>query len=85
MRAAKEERPDDLHLQKMPAWLIKEGTPEHVIQDLLNEIHLGSVRGWAPYEKALQMRALVKGGLIEAEVAERYGERLRRYSSRSMA
>ena len=72
LRAAKEERPDDPHLQKMPAWLIAKGTPEHVIQDLLNEIHLGSVRGWAPYEKALQMRALVKGGLIEAEVAERY-------------
>jgi len=42
------------------------------VQDLLNEIHLGSVRGWAPYEKALQMRALVASGLIEAEVAERY-------------
>lgn len=35
-------------------------------------IHLGSVRGWAPYEKALQMRGLIKSGLIEAEVAERY-------------
>jgi hypothetical protein len=56
----------------MPAWIIPEGTPEHTVQDLLNEIHLGAVRGWAPYEKALQMRALVKGGLIEAEVAERY-------------
>ena len=72
MRAAKEEHPDDPQFQKMPAWLIDRSTPEHVIQDLLNEIHLGSVRGWAPYEKALQMRALVKGGLIEAEVAERY-------------
>lgn len=72
MRAAKEERPDDPQLRKMPAWLIEKGTPEDVIQDLLNEIHLGSVRGWAPYEKALQMRALVKSGLIEAEVAERY-------------
>ena len=48
----------------MPAWVIPEGTPESTVQDLLNEIHLGSVRGWAPYEKALQMRALVKGGLI---------------------
>jgi hypothetical protein len=72
MRAAKEEHPGDPRFQKMPAWLIDPGTPEHVIQDLLNEIHLGSVRGWAPYEKALQMRALVKAGLIEAEVAERY-------------
>jgi hypothetical protein len=72
MRAAKEERPGDPHLKKMPAWLIPKNTPEHVVQDLLNEIHLGSVRGWAPYEKALQMRALVKGGLIEEEVAERY-------------
>jgi hypothetical protein len=71
-RAAKEEYPDDPRFQKMPAWLIDKATPESVIQDLLNEIHLGSVRGWAPYEKALQMRALVKGGLIEAEVAERY-------------
>jgi hypothetical protein len=72
MRAAKEEHPDDPDLQTMPAWRIPENTPEEVIQDLLNEIHLGSVRGWAPYEKALQMRALVKSGLIEAEIAERY-------------
>jgi hypothetical protein len=72
MRAAKEENPENLNFQKMPAWLLESSTPEHVIQDLLNEIHLGSVRGWAPYEKALQMRALVKSGLIEAEVAERY-------------
>lgn len=72
MRSAKEEHPDDPRFTKMPAWVIDPGTPEHVIQDLLNEIHLGSVRGWAPYEKALQMRALVKAGLIEAEVAERY-------------
>lgn len=72
MRAAKEEFPDNPNFRKMPAWLIPENTPEDVVQDLLNEIHLGSVRGWAPYEKALQMRALVKGGLIEAEVAERY-------------
>lgn len=72
MRAAKEENPDDPELQRMPAWLIAKGTPEDVIQDLLNEIHLGSVRGWAPYEKALQMRVLTKSGLIEAEVGERY-------------
>lgn len=72
MRAAKEEQPDNPSLQRMPAWLIAEDTPEDIIQDLLNEIHLGAVRGWAPYEKALQMRALTKSGLIEAEVAERY-------------
>src|SRR4051812_4328614 len=72
VRAAKEEHPDNPAFQTMPAWVIPEGTPESTIQDLLNEIHLGSVRGWAPYEKALQMRALVKAGLIEAEVAERY-------------
>jgi hypothetical protein len=72
MRAAKEDHPDDPRFAKMPAWLIEPGTPEDVIQDLLNEIHLGSVRGWAPYERALQMRALMKAGLIEAEVAERY-------------
>lgn len=72
LRAAKEENPEDERFQKIPAWLIDRDTPESVIQDLLNEIHLGSVRGWAPYEKALQMRALVTGGLIEAEVAERY-------------
>jgi hypothetical protein len=72
MRAIKEEFPDDARFSKMPAWRIPDGTPEHVIQDLLNEIHLGSVRGWAPYEKALQMRGLVDGGLIEDEVAERY-------------
>jgi hypothetical protein len=56
----------------MPAWRIAEGTSEEVIQDLLNEIHLGSVRGWAPYEKALQMKSLVQSGLVEDEVAERY-------------
>ena len=72
MRAAKEEQQDNPNLRRMPAWLIAKDTPEDVIQDLLNEIHLGSVRGWAPYEKALQMRALTKSGLIEAEVAERY-------------
>lgn len=71
-RAAKEEYPEDPRLARIPAWLIPEGTPEGVIQDLLNEIHLGSVRGWAPYEKALQMRGLLAGGLIHEEVAERY-------------
>lgn len=72
LRAAQEEFPGDPRFSKMPAWLIPENTPEHVIQDLLNEVHLGSVRGWAPYERALQMRALVDGGLIEDEIAERY-------------
>jgi len=72
MRAAKEEHPDDPRFKRMPAWLIPKGTPEDTIQNLLNEIHLGSVRGWAPYEKALQMRGLIKVGLVEEEVAERY-------------
>jgi hypothetical protein len=72
LRAAQEEFPGDERFSKMPAWLIPDSTPEHVIQDLLNEVHLGSVRGWAPYERALQMRALVNGGLIEDEIAERY-------------
>src|SRR5579862_7189186 len=72
MRAAKEEHPKDNRFRRMPAWLIPRGTPEHLVQDLLNEIHLGSVRGWAPYEKALQMRALLENGLIEEEVADRY-------------
>jgi hypothetical protein len=72
LRAALEEFPNDEQFSKMPAWLIPEGTPEHVIQDLLNEVHLGSVRGWAPYERALQMQGLVDGGLIEDEIAERY-------------
>ena len=72
LRAAKEEFPGDARFATMPAWVIRAGTPEYVVQDLLNEIHLGSVRGWAPYEKALQMRALIEDGLIEDEVAERY-------------
>ena len=72
LRATQEELPGDPRFQQMPAWLIPENTPEHVVQDLLNEIHLGSVRGWAPYERALQMRGLVENGLIEDEVAERY-------------
>jgi hypothetical protein len=72
LRSAQEEFPGDERFSKMPAWLIPDDIPEHVIQDLLNEIHLGSVRGWAPYERALQMRALVEGGLIEEEIAERY-------------
>jgi hypothetical protein len=71
-RAAKEENPSDPRFSRIPAWLIPAGTQESVIQDLLNEIHLGSVRGWAPYEKALQMRGLLQGGLIHEEVAERY-------------
>jgi hypothetical protein len=57
----------------MPAWRIPAGVSDVVVEDLQNEIHLGSVRGWAPYEKACQMRDLVtRGGLIEEEVAERY-------------
>lgn len=72
MRAAKEEYPNDPRFRTLPAWLIPEGTPEHVVQDLLNEIHLGSVRGWAPYEKALQMRGLMDNGLVHEELAERY-------------
>lgn len=71
-RAAKEEFPGDPRFARIPTWLIPQGTPERVVQDLLNEIHLGSVRGWAPYEKALQMRALLQSGLIHEEVAERY-------------
>lgn len=72
LRSAQEQFPGDSRFSKMPAWLIPESTPEYVVQDLLNEVHLGSVRGWAPYERALQMRALVDGGLIEDEIAERY-------------
>ncbi|HET9374580.1 MAG TPA: hypothetical protein VFO40_06380, partial [Chthoniobacterales bacterium] len=72
LRAAQEEFPEDSRFLTMPAWLIPQSTPEHVIQDLLNEIHLGSVRGWAPYERALQMRGLLENGLIEDEIAERY-------------
>lgn len=72
LRAAQLEFPNDPRFATMPAWVIPSETPESVVQDLLNEIHLGSVRGWAPYEKALQMRALVDNGLIEDEVAERY-------------
>ncbi len=73
MRGLHEEYPTDSRFGTMPAWLIPEDIPESVVADLLNEIHLGSVRGWAPYEKACQMRALVRqGGLIEDEVAERY-------------
>jgi hypothetical protein len=72
MRLAKEENPGNPRFETMPAWLIPAETPECVVQNLLNEIHLGSVRGWAPYEKALQLRALIVSGLIEEEVAERY-------------
>src|SRR5262249_8237854 len=39
LRAAQEEFPGDSRFATMPAWLIPEGTPEHVVQDLLNEIH----------------------------------------------
>jgi hypothetical protein len=72
LRVAQEEFPGDSRFSTMPAWLIPEETPELIIQDLLNEIHLGSVRGWAPYERALQMRGLIENGLIEDEIAERY-------------
>jgi len=72
LRAAREDHPGDERFSRMPAWQIAPGTPETVIQDLLNEIHLGSVRGWAPYEKALQMRGLLENGLVHEEVAERY-------------
>jgi hypothetical protein len=72
VRAAASEQPEESRFASIPAWVIPEGTPEHVVQDLLNEIHIGRARGWAPYEKALQMRALVASGLTENEVAERY-------------
>lgn len=72
LRAALEEYPNDDRFARIPAWAIPEDTPEPVIQDLLNEVHLGSVRGWAPYERALQMQGLISGGLIEEEIAERY-------------
>jgi hypothetical protein len=72
MRAAKEEHPGDPRFSKMPAWRFADDIDERVIQDLLNEIHLGNVRGWAPYEKALQMKELIKGSLTEDEIAERY-------------
>lgn len=72
VRAAAEEHPDDPAFSSLPAWIIPEGTPEAVVQDLLNEIHIGRARGWAPYERALQMRGLVDNGLTEDEVAERY-------------
>lgn len=72
IRAAQEDFPGDPRFEQMPAWVIPADVEEHVVQDLLNEIHLGSVRGWAPYERALQMRGLVENGLIEDEVAERY-------------
>jgi hypothetical protein len=72
MRAAQEEFPNDEGFSHMPAWSIPLSTPEQVIQDLLNEVHLGAVRGWAPYERALQMQGLINGGLIEEEIAERY-------------
>lgn len=73
IRLAREEKPHDSRFKAMPAWKIPKGTSEKVVQDLLNEIHIGSVRGWAPYEKAMQIRSLVsEGGLLEEEVAERY-------------
>jgi hypothetical protein len=72
LRGAQEEFPGDERFTTIPAWQLTGDTPEHVIQDLLNEVHLGSVRGWAPYERALQMRALVDSGFIEEEIAERY-------------
>jgi hypothetical protein len=72
MRAAQEEFPNNEDFFRMPAWTIPPSTPEQVIQDLLNEVHLGAVRGWAPYERALQMQGLIDGGLIEEEIAERY-------------
>jgi hypothetical protein len=72
MRAAQEEFPNNEDFSRMPAWTIPPSTPEQVIQDLLNEVHLGAVRGWAPYERALQMQGLIDGGLIEEEIAERY-------------
>lgn len=72
LRSALEQFPNDDRFATIPAWRIPDDTPESVIQDLLNEVHLGSVRGWAPYERALQMTALITGGLIEEEIGERY-------------
>jgi hypothetical protein len=72
LRAAQREHPHDKRFATMPAWRIPKGTPEFVVADLLNEIHVGGERGWAPYEKALQMKALLDSGLVVDEVAERY-------------
>lgn len=72
LRCLKEEFPDNERFHTIPAWQIADSTPEFVIQDLLSEIHLGSVRGWAPYEKGAQMRSLVASGFGEEEIGERY-------------
>lgn len=73
MRMAHEERPNNPQFTRLPAWRIPKNTPEKLVQDLLNEIHIGSVRGWAPFEKASQIRGLVRdGSLLVHEVAERY-------------
>ena len=73
MRMARDEHRKDRRFSRIPAWRIPADAPEELIQDLLNEIHIGSVRGWAPYEKAMQIRALVReGDLLIHEVAERY-------------
>jgi len=73
MRMAQEEFPKNPHFTTLPAWRIPKNIPEKLVQDLLNEIHIGSVRGWAPFEKATQIRGLVReGGLLAHEVAERY-------------
>jgi hypothetical protein len=72
LRAAAAEKPQDRRFASLPAWRIPDSTPEPVVQNLLNEIHIGSIRGWAPYEKALQLRALYLAGLTESEIAERY-------------
>jgi len=72
LRSLSEEIPGNASFRAMPAWRIPAGIAESIVQDLLNEIHLGSVRGWAPYEKGAQMRALVRGGYAEDEIGERY-------------
>jgi hypothetical protein len=72
LRALAEEHPSNEAFRAMPAWKIPTATSEAQVQDLLNEIHLGSVRGWAPYEKGAQMRALVRNGYSEDEIGERY-------------
>jgi hypothetical protein len=72
LRAAQREHPHDKRFATLPAWRIPKGTIESVVQDLLNEIHVGGERGWAPYEKALQMKALLNDGLVVDEIAERY-------------
>lgn len=71
-RELKRDNPGEKCFEYIPAWIIPEGTPDWVIQELMNGIHLNPKRQWAPFERALALKRLHESGEPAANLADRY-------------